>query len=479
MKKRLFFLLLIIALAVNAMAYQTMLVDGRMWSVVYGPGCFTWYDTVMYKVDGDTIIEAETYKRCLIGSGDTWMVKSYLREDVEKQQVWRRATNYPKEELLFDFSLNVGDTLNYRSVVCEHVTSVKDNLGRELKKFNLTDRTYIEGYGYESIETEDYDRDIIFLCVTEGNDTLIDFQENRESHVYKSMVLDGYRWNVVTRNAWLDGARTVVYGTHVEEFDGDSIINGVTYKKLWMYYPESPEERILEGLIREDASAQKVWAYGNGFEALMYDFDVEIGDTISLLSWLHLMKNITAEGLKADYTIVDLVVDNVEKVDIAHYASLKKITLLDPRNKDYKFDIYERFGSLRGWMRSDYDWVDGGGVSFMVCAFDAYDELLFKPTYNNELDEIEDCYIKETKTDVPDVELEMGDVYYNSENRVLVLDVENLMGITVYDAMGKMVVNRELTAGVKAISLDLNMGVYIVNIVTDNKQSIRSKIVVK
>ena len=104
---------------------------------------------------------------------------------------------------------------------------------------------------------------------------------------------------------------------------------------------------------------------------------------------------------------------------------------------------------------------------------------MFKPTYNNELDEIEDCYIKETKTDVPDVELEMGDVYYNSENRVLVLDVENLMGITVYDAMGKMVVNRELTAGVKAISLDLNMGVYIVNIVTDNKQSIRSKIVVK
>ena len=74
---------------------------------------------------------------------------------------------------------------------------------------------------------------------------------------------------------------------------------------------------------------------------------------------------------------------------------------------------------------------------------------------------------------------QMGDVYYNSENRVLVLDVENLMGITVYDAMGKMVVNRELTAGVKAISLDLNMGVYIVNIVTDNKQSIRSKIVVK
>ena len=296
---------------------------------------------------------------------------------------------------------------------------------------------------------------------------------------YQSMLVDGYHWNVVTRNAMLDGGKTVVYGTHVEEFDGDSVINGVTYKKLWMYYPGNPEDRILEGLIREDVSEKKVWAYGNGFEVLMYDFNVEVGDTISVLSWLHLMKSITAEDLDDDFTIADLVVDKIEEVDIAHYSGLKKITLFDLRRKDYKFDIYERFGSLRGWMRSDYDWVDGGGVSFMVCAFDEFGELLFKPVYNNELDEIEDCYIKETKTNVPNVELQKGDVYYNSESSVLVFDVENPMAITIYDAMGKMVENRELAFGTKEISLDLNMGVYIVNITTDNQQSILSKIVVR
>ena len=58
-------------------------------------------------------------------------------------------------------------------------------------------------------------------------------------------------------------------------------------------------------------------------------------------------------------------------------------------------------------------------------------------------------------------------------------DIENITNIVIYDAMGKMVVNRELTDGVNAISLDLNMGVYIVNIATDSQQSIRSKIVVK
>ena len=115
----------------------------------------------------------------------------------------------------------------------------------------------------------------------------------------------------------------------------------------------------------------------------------------------------------------------------------------------------------------------------MVCAFDEFGELLFKPVYNNELDEIEDCYIKETKTNVPNVELQKGDVYYNSESSVLVFDVENPMVITIYDAMGKMVENRELAFGTKEISLDLNMGVYIVNITTDNQQSIFSKIVVR
>jgi hypothetical protein len=49
---------------------------------------------------------------------------------------------------------------------------------------------------------------------------------------YQSMLVDGYHWNVVTRNVMLDGGKTVVYGTRVEEFDGDSVINGVTYKKI-------------------------------------------------------------------------------------------------------------------------------------------------------------------------------------------------------------------------------------------------------
>ena len=466
MKKRLFFLSFVIALAMNAMAYQPMLVDGRVWTVVYGPGCFSGYDTVMYKIDGDTIIEAETYKRCLFGSRDAWTEVSFLREDTEKQQVWMRDVNSFEDKLLFDFTLNVGDTLNYRSRVCEHITTVTDNLGRELKKFILTDQTYIEGYGYESMVTEQYDRGLIFLCVMDGDDTLIDLRKNRESHIYKSMALEGRHWNVVNRNAMLDANKSVVYSTIVEKIEGDTIINGVKYKKLWHTTDVDLTKYELIGIIREDYENQKVYAFIEGKEYLLYDFACSEGDKITTLTNLRSTEQ------------VELTIKTIELfMDLENNIVRKFTAFVENFDKDIIF--YERYGSENGWYMRQYSSIVGGGINFMICAFDANDALMFKPNYDNELDEIEDCYINETKTNVPNVELQHSDVYYNAESRTLVLDVENPMAITIYDAMGKMVVNRELTAGAKAISLNLNMGIYVVKITTDNQKSIHSKIVVK
>ena len=108
--------------------------------------------------------------------------------------------------------------------------------------------------------------------------------------------------------------------------------------------------------------------------ALMYDFDVEAGDTISLLSWLHFMKSIKIEDLTDGYTITDLVVDKVEMVDIEGLEPIKRLMLYeasDPDNKRRKFYIYERFGSLCGWTFSDFAKVEGGGGNTVLCVFDA------------------------------------------------------------------------------------------------------------
>ena len=478
MKKRLFFLSLVIALAINAMAYQSMLVDGRVWTVVHGPGFYAKYDTVMYKVDGDTIIEAETYKICLISNEDTWAEMCYLREDTEKQQVWIRDVNSFEDKLLFDFMLNVGDTLNYRSRVCEHITTETDNLGRELKKFILTDQTYIEGYGYESIEPKGYDKgSTIFLCVTEGNDTLIDFQ--KESQLYKPMVIDGYSWNVVSSSLQMfPDIKT--YSTAKQKIEGDSIVDGIVYKKFWLYSDANSDKRSLVVLLREDIEEQKVFAYDKGVEVLLYDLGVEVGDTIKVLGDLsYLAYSSNSVSIKEN---LSLVVENIDFIEDPIYGTLKVITYYnaDPNFNGFKCTIYERYGMTTGWLLNNSIARVGGASQRVICAFDENDELVLKREYTiTGYGEVKDCYIKEkigTNIETPQKE---ENIYYNSLGKTLYFDVENAEIITIYDAMGKMVVNRELTAGAKAISLDLNVGIYIVNISTDIQQSIRTKIIVK
>ena len=133
-----------------------------------------------------------------------------------------------------------------------------------------------------------------------------------------------------------------------------------------------------------------------------------------------------------------------------------------------------------GWLFNYCKASVGGATQRVICAFDENDELVLKREYTiTGYGEVKDCYIKEeigTNIETPQKE---ENIYYNSLGKTLYFDVENAEMITIYDTMGKMVVNRELTAGAKAIPLDLNAGIYIVNISTDNQQSIRTKIVVK
>lgn len=74
---------------------------------------------------------------------------------------------------------------------------------------------------------------------------------------------------------------------------------------------------------------------------------------------------------------------------------------------------------------------------------------------------------------------ESKNVYYAQQNQTLYFNIDNPIAVIIYDVNGKKVVNRKLSESTKAISLDLNEGIYIVNIATDNQQSIRTKIMMK
>ena len=217
---------------------------------------------------------------------------------------------------------------------------------------------------------------------------------------YTPIVVEGYKWNVVH----IGYGGTIderIYLTNREKIEGDSIVNDIVYKKLWESDDCEIGKTSLLALIRENIAEQKVYAYNEGVEVLLYDFDVEVGDTIKVWNWLRQLKYLNSSNThNEEYRYSYLVVEDVDYIEDEVYGSLKKITYYRVGRENIKIIIYERYGALTGWAVSNYANIEGGGPGSMICAFDANDELLFKPTHNNELDEIENCYISETKTDI-------------------------------------------------------------------------------
>ncbi|MCC6410640.1 MAG: T9SS type A sorting domain-containing protein [Saprospiraceae bacterium] len=136
MKNALFFLLLLLPGYAGAQNYQPMLEPDREWVVgtwyAYEQCLFVfppWSDCTSrerFVLEGDTVIQGETYYKCLrqefsLASGwqgpFTLGSKQYLgavREDLVAKKVYAWAPALQTDVLLHDFSLGIGDT----AVVC-------------------------------------------------------------------------------------------------------------------------------------------------------------------------------------------------------------------------------------------------------------------------------------------------------------------------------------------------------------------------
>ena len=285
---------------------------------------------------------------------------------------------------------------------------------------------------------------------------------------YTPIVVEGYSWNVVNRNAMLDNAQTVIYQTYSEKIEGDTVINNVTYKKLWRSTDTELANYELIGLVREDVENQKVWAYVGDKEYLIYDFACKVGDKVTTLKSL--------QSAKIKIEEAELTIKAIEEIEDLNGVKYNKYTATLENESEIVY--YERFGSENGWYSRSYDDVTGGGVNFMICAFDADDNLVFKPEYGDEkIDNIENCNINETiNTKISNIDDEQQNIYYNSQEKTLNVNFEGDEIITIYDTMGKVVIATTINADTKSISLSLNAGIYIV---TNKNQNIYSKFVVK
>ena len=296
---------------------------------------------------------------------------------------------------------------------------------------------------------------------------------------YQAMVVEGYSWNVVSA-AYILPTDLKKYSTAKQKIEGDSIVDGIVYKKFWLYSDANSDKRSLIALVREDIEEQKVFAYDNGVEVLLYDLGVEVGDTIKVLDDLsNLAYSSNSAGIKENLTIV---VENIDFIEDPIYGTLKVVTYYnaEPIFNGFKCTVYERYGMTTGWLFNYCKASVGGATQRVICAFDENDELVLKREYTiTGYGNVEDCYIKEEiGTNIETLQKEES-IYYNSQEKTLYFDTENAEIITIYDAMGKMVTNRAITSGIKQFPIDLNSGIYIIHFSINNQKVVHTKIMVR
>ncbi|HBX50235.1 MAG TPA: hypothetical protein DEH02_04095 [Bacteroidales bacterium] len=102
--------------------YIPFVKEGKMWTEKTSPSAAPIYSIKTYQMKGDTIILSNLYKK-IINSQNT--ISCYIREDTITQQVYCRQNN-GYEFLLYDFALQIGDTLQGED--CITVSSVSTEL---------------------------------------------------------------------------------------------------------------------------------------------------------------------------------------------------------------------------------------------------------------------------------------------------------------------------------------------------------------
>jgi len=91
----------------------------------------------------------------------------------------------------------------------------------------------------------------------------------------QKLVKDGHQWNTSLYSFWSSS----VY-TSITKISGDTLVDGIVYSKLFIAGDTlSPNWVVSDRIIREDEEGKVFVKNGSSDESLIYDFNLEIGDS--------------------------------------------------------------------------------------------------------------------------------------------------------------------------------------------------------
>ena len=224
MKRNLLLFGLLLAIAGNIAAQDPIAMDGKEWNVKAGH--YIYFRNHHMWIDGDTIVNGEACKKLYTRSEELWdgggetLTVGYCRQDGEKF--------YKNGELMFDLGLQLGEVIDLGTEKFEVIEIgsfvTKDGVSRKSLTVRSSGGTdvWIEGLG--SLIMGIYANH--FMAGEQKE--LVSFSCNNQFIFYhEPIALDGKEWILRTQGPAPSDIRMWI--------DGDTIVEGITCKKLYKH----------------------------------------------------------------------------------------------------------------------------------------------------------------------------------------------------------------------------------------------------
>jgi serine/threonine protein kinase len=246
MKKTIFIMLLLMgAIDLKAQDYDPLVAEGKQWNVLltYSPWPPINRVTDVYKIEGDTILEEATYKKLFTTQEEhytVWELCGLLRETHEGQVFHRDYKwdhTFGSENMLYDFSMQPGDSICFYDSECLVLLSVSDTvlcedcLPRKKYVFQYhaqgypwddTYETWIEGIGSEFGLLHPGSRFLVggtydLLCYYEDEDLIWQNSNFNSCYIGTTGLKENEKGSLVSVYPNPAKEKTVIEGTEVAE----------------------------------------------------------------------------------------------------------------------------------------------------------------------------------------------------------------------------------------------------------------------
>ena len=298
---------------------------------------------------------------------------------------------------------------------------------------------------------------------------------------------------------------------------GDTVIDGVTYLKLYMQISNQPFEFNLSDAhyftaIRNDTVEKKVYCNLPGGtrvyrdnqlvrqtetsqEYLLYDFSVALGDTVTYYTVFRDYNTgevggvVECQSVISDHAYItssstggnnhDDVCFCYDTVAVLSNGDSCRRILLEGLSPLMADDIWmEGIGSIMGFNNEFYNWMEAPSKR-LLCFTDA--EGVFLHT-GFDLDATPDnCYNRSYTSDISERNTESFTLYPNPANNTFTIDFtetqENLKQVRVMDVLGKEVMSVENLSSNTVNIANLPAGLYNVRVLSQSGKVYSSKLV--